>query len=181
MSKILLVLNHPNFKESFANQIIVKKIKTLIPDIEFDHIDALYPDGKIDVKAEQEKLLRNDTIIFEFPMYWYKCPYLLSKWLEDVYEHGFAYGSKGDKLKDKRVIVSMTLNCRKDEFFGKYTIDNVVSPWIATCDYTKQKFIGYENTYDIPFQIKTMPERAAELTLELEQHAERLAKLAQSK
>ena len=69
MSKILLVLNHPNFKESFANKIIVKKLKALIPDIEFDHIDALYPDGKIDVKAEQEKLLRNDTIIFEFPMY----------------------------------------------------------------------------------------------------------------
>ena len=37
-------------------------------------------------------------------MYWYKNPYLLSKWLEDVYEHGFAYGSKGDKLKDKRII-----------------------------------------------------------------------------
>ena len=34
-----MVLNHPNFKESFENQIIVKKIKT-IPDIEFDHIDT---------------------------------------------------------------------------------------------------------------------------------------------
>ena len=61
MSKILLVLNHPNLKESFANNIIVNKLKQLIPNIEFDHIDSLYPDGKIDVKAEQEKLLRNDT------------------------------------------------------------------------------------------------------------------------
>ena len=86
MSKILLVLSHPNYKESFANKIIVDKIKTIIPDIEIDHIDELYPDEKIDVKAEQEKLLRNDTIIFQFPMYWHTRPYLLSKWFEVVYE-----------------------------------------------------------------------------------------------
>ena len=181
MSKIILILNHPNLKESFANNIVVNKLKTLIPDLEFDHIDALYPDGKIDVKAEQEKLLRNDTIIFQYPMYWYKCPYLLSKWLEDVYEHGFAYGSKGDKLKGKRVIVSMTLNCTKDEFIGGYTLDKVVSPWMATCDYTKQKFVGYTFTGGIPFEIKEMPDVAAKLKIELEQQAERVAEMAKSK
>ena len=180
MSKILLVLNHPNLKESFVNNIIVNKLKQLIPDIEFDHIDSLYPDGKIDVKAEQEKLLRNDTIIFQYPMYWYKNPYLLSKWLEDVYEHGFAYGSKGDKLKDKRIIVSMTMNCRKDEFHDGFSIDKVISPWLAIADYTKQKYVGFEGTYDIPFEIKQMPERAQELKKELEQHAERVAKLAKN-
>ncbi len=37
MSKILLVLNHPNIKESFANNIVVNKLKELIPDIELDH------------------------------------------------------------------------------------------------------------------------------------------------
>ena len=77
MSKILLVLNHPNIKESFANNIVVNKLKELIPDIEFDHIDALYPDGKIDVKAEQEKLLKADTIILAFPMFWFSCPHFL--------------------------------------------------------------------------------------------------------
>ena len=86
-------------------------------------------------------------------MYWYKNPYLLSKWLEDVYEHGFAYGSKGDKLKDKRIIVSMTLNCRKDEFHDTFTIDKIISPWCAIADYTKQKYVGFEATYDIPFEI----------------------------
>ena len=69
MSKVLLVLSHPNFKDSFANKIVVDKLKTLIPDMEISHIDTLYPDGKIDVKAEQEKLLKADTIIFQFPMF----------------------------------------------------------------------------------------------------------------
>ena len=61
--------------------------------MEVDNIYELYPDGKIDVKAEQEKLLKADTIIFQFPMFWFKSPYLLSKWTEDVFAHGFAYGS----------------------------------------------------------------------------------------
>ena len=109
MSKILLILSHPNYKESFANKIIVDKIKTIIPDIEIDHIDSLYPDEKIDVKAEQDKLLRNDTIIFQFPMYWHTRPYFLSKWFEVVYEPGFAYGENGSKLKNKKIIVSITM------------------------------------------------------------------------
>ena len=79
MSKTLLVLSHPNIKDSFANKIIVEKLKTLIPDLEIDNIYELYPDGKIDVKAEQEKLNKVNNIILAFPMYWFKSPYLLSK------------------------------------------------------------------------------------------------------
>ena len=114
MSKVLLVLCHPNYKDSFANTIFVEKLKTIIPDIVVDNIHELYPDGKIDVKAEQEKLLKADTIIFQFPMFWFKSPYLLSKWVEDVFTHGFAYGSSGYKLEGKKLIVSMTMGGTKD-------------------------------------------------------------------
>ena len=69
MSKVLLVVAHPDLKDSFANKIIVEKLKTLCPEIEIDNIYEKYPDGKIDVKAEQEKLLKADTIITAFPMY----------------------------------------------------------------------------------------------------------------
>ena len=78
----------------------MKKLKTLNPDIEIDHIDELYQDEKIDIKAEQEKLLNNDTIIFQFPMYCQNKPHFLCRWFEEVYEYGFAYG-KEFKLKDK--------------------------------------------------------------------------------
>ena len=177
MSKVLLVLSHPNYKESFANKIIVEKIKTLIPDIEIDHIDELYPGEKIDVKAEQEKLLRNDTIIFQFPMYWHNRPHFLSKWFEDVYEHGFAYGSNGFKLKDKRIIVSMTLANTEKFFQGEISLDNLVSPFKASAAYTQQKFLGYVFTDKIPHSIKTMPEEIKEKTILLEKHAEKLAEM----
>ena len=102
MSKTLFVLCHPNFKNSFANKTLVEKIKSKIPDIEIDNIHELYPDLKIDVKAEQEKLLKADTIILAFPMFWFSCPHFLSKWIEDVFAHGFAYGTNAYKLEGKK-------------------------------------------------------------------------------
>ena len=53
--KILLILCHPNYEKSFANKTIVFKLKELIPEIEIDHINSLYPDEKINIKSEQEK------------------------------------------------------------------------------------------------------------------------------
>ena len=177
MSKVLLVLSHPNYKESFANKKIVEKIKALIPDIEIDHIDELYPDEKIDIKAEQEKLLRNDTIIFQFPMYCHNRPHLLSKWFEHVYQYGFEYGSNGDILKHKRIIVSMTLGNTEKFFQGEFSLDKLVSPFKASAAYTQQKFLGFVFTDKIVHNIRELPEVLNEKTLMLEKHAEKLAEM----
>lgn len=45
-----------------------------------------------DVKAEQEKLLRADAVIIQFPLWWFTMPAILKGWFERVYAHGFAYG-----------------------------------------------------------------------------------------
>ena len=182
MSKILLVLSHPNYKESIANKNIVEKIKTLIPDIEIDHIDSLYPDEKIDVKAEQEKLLRNDTIIFQFPMYWHTRPYLLSKWFEVVYEPGFAYAYEGEgsKLKGKKVIISMTMENEEKFHTGDIALEHIVSPFKSTLKFTEQKYGGFLITGGLPMNIKNMPDLLKEKTKELEEHAEKLAKMAKN-
>ena len=177
MSKVLLVLSHPNYKNSFANKTIVEKLKTLIPDIEIDHIDELYPEEKIDIKAEQEKLLRNDTIIYQFPMYWHNRPHFLSRWFEDVNQYGFAYGENGFKLKDKRIIVSMTLGNTEKFFQGEISLDNLVSPFKPFAAYTKQKFLGFVFSDQILPNIKELPEKLKEKTIMLEKHAEKLAEI----
>ena len=177
MSKVLLVVAHPNLKDSFANKIIVEKLKALCPEIEIDNIYEKYPDGKIDVKAEQEKLLKADTIITAFPMYWFKSPYLLSKWVEDVFAHGFAYGTNAYKLEGKKMIVSMTMGGAADEYKGKFDLDRLIGPFEATALFVKMKFGGYAYTLDIPFTIKDTPDIAKKKTEELEKHAEKLIEL----
>ncbi|KAH6646586.1 flavoprotein-like protein [Truncatella angustata] len=45
-----------------------------------------------DVKQEQEKLLWADTIILQFPLWWYAMPAILKGWVDRVFSYGFAYG-----------------------------------------------------------------------------------------
>ncbi|BAK84758.1 NAD(P)H-dependent oxidoreductase [Komagataeibacter medellinensis] len=45
-----------------------------------------------DVKAEQEKLRWADTVILQFPLWWFTMPAILKGWVDRVYACGFAYG-----------------------------------------------------------------------------------------
>ncbi|MFE1431085.1 MULTISPECIES: NAD(P)H-dependent oxidoreductase [Streptomyces] len=45
-----------------------------------------------DVRAEQEKLLWADTVIFQFPLWWYSMPAILKGWVDRVLTYRFAYG-----------------------------------------------------------------------------------------
>ena len=58
MKKILIVSGHPDLNDSFANKTILEETRNLLPEAEFVYLDKLYPDFRIDVQAEQERLLR---------------------------------------------------------------------------------------------------------------------------
>ncbi|HHQ6547146.1 TPA: NAD(P)H-dependent oxidoreductase [Serratia fonticola] len=45
-----------------------------------------------DIALEQEKLLWADTVILQFPLWWFSMPAILKGWVERVYAYGFAYG-----------------------------------------------------------------------------------------
>lgn len=45
-----------------------------------------------DVKAEIEKVLWADTLILQFPLWWFAMPAILKGWIDRVYAYGFAYG-----------------------------------------------------------------------------------------
>ena len=105
----LIILAHPNFDKSFANKTIIDELHKSNLDIEIRDIHNLYPDYKINARAEQEALLRHQTIVFQYPFYWYSMPAILKQWFDLVLEYQFAYGSKGDKLKGKNFLPSFTV------------------------------------------------------------------------
>jgi len=109
MKNVLIVSGHTDLKnDSVANKTIINELKRLLPEAEYDILSDLYPDYRFNVKAEQEKLVKADIIVWQFPVFWYSMPSLLRKWIEDVVVHGFAYGSTGTALKGKRLIASFT-------------------------------------------------------------------------
>ena len=116
MKKTLVVLAHPNFnKTSIANKIIIDKIKNL----EGVKIKDLYrecPTFKFNIEAEQAALIDTESIIFQFPFYWYGVPGILKEWIDQVFTYGFAFGSTGDKLKGKQFLVSTTIGGPEDAY-----------------------------------------------------------------
>ena len=79
-----------------------------VTDVTFVDLYADYPRFDINVDVEQERLLNHDVILFQFPLFWYSTPSILKEWQDIVLEHGFAYGTGGDKLAGKTMMLAIT-------------------------------------------------------------------------
>ncbi|SHK56919.1 NAD(P)H-dependent oxidoreductase [Epilithonimonas mollis] len=112
----LIILAHPAYETSVANKTVIEELLKSNLDLEIRNIHEMYPDYKIDVKAEQETLLRHQTIIFQYPFYWYNMPAILKHWFDLVFEYQFAYGSDGDKLKGKNFVPSFTVGSSESSY-----------------------------------------------------------------
>ena len=118
MKKIVIISGHPDLKTSVANAAIIEELEKRLPEAEIRKLDELYPAYRINVEAEQEALLRADLIVWQFPFFWYSLPALMKKWLDEVFLHGFAHGSKG-KLGGKKFLVSFTAGAPAVAYTGE--------------------------------------------------------------
>ncbi len=135
MKNILIVSGHPELTHSVANATILDEVATALPDAEIRRLDWLYPDGKFNIAAEQESLLRADVIVWQFPFSWYGLPGLMKQWLDEVFVHGFAHGSTA-KLGGKKLLLSFTTGAPQalytaDGFFG-HAIEEYLIPFETT-------------------------------------------------
>ena len=151
MKNILIVIGHPSWEHSVANKGIVKALSGLDNKIVFSNIKTLYPDGNINIEAEQQKLLDADVVVFQFPIQWFGAPSIMHKYMEDVLTYGFAYGPSGSKLKEKHFIASFTTGAPEAAYsrtgIEGYTMDELIPPIVATPVYCGLKWNGYVCSY----------------------------------
>ncbi|MGJ0481068.1 NAD(P)H-dependent oxidoreductase [Pantoea agglomerans] len=107
MKNILVVSGHPDLNNSIGNATILNEVAAALPEVEIRRLDTLYPDGNINVSAEQEALLKAEIIVWQFPFSWYSLPGIMKRWLDEVFVHGFAHGSTA-RLGGKTLILSFT-------------------------------------------------------------------------
>jgi NAD(P)H dehydrogenase (quinone) len=74
-----------------------------------------------DLKLEMEKLEWCNTLIFNFPLWWFGLPAIMKGWVDRVFAMGFAYGGgKGvydtGVFKHKRAFVIMTTGGPKESY-----------------------------------------------------------------
>jgi len=148
----LLILAHPSFTESVANKTIVDELSRTQTDLEIRHIHDLYPDYQIDIAAEQSALLRHELIILQCPMYWFSIPAILKIWFDQVFTYQFAYGSQGDKLKNKKLLLSMTIGQPEQNFSTEQQhslLEDFLSPIQKSALYTGMEYLEPVFLYDI--------------------------------
>ncbi len=153
MKNVLVVSGHPRLDDdSVVNKAIVEELAK-IEGYAVDRLDALYPDFRFDVAAEQAKLMEADVIVLQYPVFWYGMPALLQKWMEDVFEHGFSHGSSGKALVGKELVVSMTIGAPR-EAYGEGAavhVEDLLLPVKGACALTGMEFAGFECTYGVSY------------------------------
>lgn len=159
----LMILAHPDFNNSTANKTISEALAVKLPDMEIRNIHALYPDYQIDRDAEQQALLRHKLIILQYPMYWFNMPAILKIWFEQVFTYQFAYGSQGDKLKNKKMLVSMTVGQPEINFQKENhsLMDDFLQPVKHSAEYTQMNYLGYSALYGVSPVLDKTPEMIA--------------------
>ena len=106
--KTTVFVTHPNINQSRVNSALAKGAASLT-DVDVRYLYDLYPDGKIDVAAEQAALEKTDRIVLQFPMQWYSTPPLLKQWLDDVLTYGWSHGGETQALRGKQLMLAVSL------------------------------------------------------------------------
>lgn len=146
--KTLVVVTHPNIESSIINKRWVEELKKYPQNYTVHELYKEYPNCKIDVEKEQRLMELHQNLVLQFPIYWFNCPPLLKKWLDEVFTYGWAYGSNGgDKLKNRKVALAVSAGIREEDYsqagrYG-YTLDQVLVPFELTFQYCHAKYRSY--------------------------------------
>ena len=143
--KTLVLVFHPDMSASRANRPLAVKAETLGDDVTVRYMYDTYPDQKIDVAAEQAALETADRVVLQFPMYWYSTPALLKQWEDDVLLYGWAYGSTGNALAGKELLVAVSTGGPGDAYSHEssygYTLTELLRPLQATANMVQMAYL----------------------------------------
>ncbi|WP_239374859.1 NAD(P)H-dependent oxidoreductase [Snodgrassella gandavensis] len=140
-----------DFDHSVANKAISAELVLKMSGLEIRNIHHLYPDYQIDIGTEQTALLRHKLIILQYPMYWFKMPAILKIWFDQVFSYQFAYGFKEDKLKNKKILVSMTVGPPEENFKleNHFLINDFLQAVKKSAEYAQMDYLGYIALYGV--------------------------------
>ncbi len=143
-SKVLLLFAHPSLDRSEVNVDLLKASRNL-EGVTVVDLYAEYPDYRIDIEREQQRLRDHDALVFMFPLYWYSTPALLKEWQDLVLEYGFAYGAEGNALRDKVFMCAITAggseSAYRAEGYNHFTLRQLLTPLEQTANLVGMRFL----------------------------------------
>lgn len=144
MSKVLVLFAHPALEKSRIHSRLINAA-TNHSLITFRDLYEVYPDFFIDIKKEQQLLLKHDIIVFQHPFYWYSTPSIIKEWMDLVLEHNWAYGSSGTALMGKKWMHAISCGGSRQSYsaagMNRYSVRQLLIPFQQTSLLCKMDFI----------------------------------------
>lgn len=108
------------------------------------NIYSYYHTKPIDIPLEKGLIEDHLNLVLRFPIYWFNCPPLLKQWLDEVFTYDWAYGTDGNKLKNKKVGLAVSAGIKESDYSknGRYklSLKEILKPFELTMDYIKADF-----------------------------------------
>ncbi|WP_046215069.1 NAD(P)H-dependent oxidoreductase [Paenibacillus wulumuqiensis] len=154
--KTLVIVAHPHMEQSRVNQRWVSELAKYPDKFTVHQLYQAYPDGHIDVEREQALVESHGSLVLQFPLYWFNCTPLMKKWLDEVLTYGWAFGSTGDRLRNRRTALAVTAGVSEDDYSPagkyKYTLEQILLPFEMTFNYINADYRGYTAFYDAEYK-----------------------------
>ncbi|MEN7547794.1 NAD(P)H-dependent oxidoreductase [Rapidithrix thailandica] len=152
--KTLVMIIHPNLENSLVNKRWMEELEKYPDKYVLHDLYGAYPDEIIDIEREQQLVEAFDKIIFQFPFYWFNCPPLFKKWLDEVLTHGWAYGKGSEyKLAGKKIALSISVGINKADYHPsgryKYTLEQLTAPFEITFEYIRADYQPFYAFYGV--------------------------------
>ncbi|WP_369029646.1 NAD(P)H-dependent oxidoreductase [Streptomyces adonidis] len=161
MSKVLILVGHPDLSRSKYNAALLDGVKDL-GHVTVHDLYATYPDFAVDGDVERDLLAEHDVIVFQHPMHWYNTTPLFQQWQDIVLTHGWAFNYEGRRSRTagKKGMVAVTIGGTQDQYtyeglVGR-TADELLSNWDSTlrlCQFDIQPaFKLYGTNFGVPHE-----------------------------
>lgn len=137
--KTLVIVAHPSIETSVVNKRWIKELKQYPEKYTVHELYKGYPDGNIDIEKEQKLIDAHGSLVLQFPFYWFNSPSLLKEWLDEVLIDGWAFGSKGIHLMNRKVALAVSAGAKQSDYSenGRYrhTLEQILIPFETTLFY----------------------------------------------
>ena len=136
MKNILVLVAHPNYKESKANKALVeaaRKVRNVV-------IKDIYAEP-FTVDNCYDAVKRADIIVFQFPFYWGSAPSLLKKWTDEIFME--LYENPG--VSGKSLMIATTAGSEYEAYRAggrdMFTMDELLRTYQFTALYAGMGYI----------------------------------------
>ncbi len=140
--KLHVVYAHPYPTQSISIRALLEVFRQR-DDASVHSLYDLYPDGSIDVLAEQAALAATPNIVWLAPLFWYSVPGLMKLWFDQVLARGWAYGDEGTALHGKRCLWVTTTGGDNGDYSADGTHQRPFSDFVAPIEQTA-RFCGMD-------------------------------------